>query len=76
MAKTPFPRPLRILLVDDYPDSSESLRRVLALHGHDVRTALDGPSALGGGFRRFLLGSVSSKLAHHAQCSLMIVREE
>ena len=28
------------------------------------------------GFRRFLLGSVSSKLAHHAQCSLMIVREE
>src|SRR3954468_16714814 len=24
---------------------------------------------------RFLLGSVSSKLAHHAECSLMIVRE-
>lgn len=26
-------------------------------------------------FERFLLGSVSSKLAHHAKCSLMIVRE-
>lgn len=26
--------------------------------------------------RRFLLGSVSSKLAHHAHCSLMIVRED
>jgi nucleotide-binding universal stress UspA family protein len=28
------------------------------------------------GIRRFLLGSVSSKLAHHADCSLMIVREK
>jgi CheY-like chemotaxis protein len=46
MAKTPFPRPLRVLLVDDYPDSAEGLRRLLVLHGHDVRTALDGPSAL------------------------------
>jgi nucleotide-binding universal stress UspA family protein len=27
------------------------------------------------GFQRFLLGSVSSKLAHHAPCSLMIVRD-
>jgi len=27
------------------------------------------------GFQRFLLGSVTSKLAHHAPCSLMIVRE-
>jgi nucleotide-binding universal stress UspA family protein len=27
------------------------------------------------GFKRFLLGSVSSKLAHHAKCSLLIVRE-
>jgi nucleotide-binding universal stress UspA family protein len=27
------------------------------------------------GFERFLLGSVSSKLSHHASCSLMIVRE-
>jgi nucleotide-binding universal stress UspA family protein len=28
------------------------------------------------GFRRFLLGSVSSKLSHHAKCDLMIVRED
>lgn len=28
------------------------------------------------GLRRFLLGSVSSKLAHHTTCSLMIVRDE
>jgi nucleotide-binding universal stress UspA family protein len=27
------------------------------------------------GFERFLLGSVSSKLSHHASCSVMIVRE-
>ncbi|MGH2713698.1 MAG: universal stress protein [Thermoleophilaceae bacterium] len=26
------------------------------------------------GFERFLLGSVSSKLSHHAPCSVMIVR--
>jgi nucleotide-binding universal stress UspA family protein len=28
------------------------------------------------GLRRFMLGSVSGKLAHHAPCSLLIVREE
>ena len=28
------------------------------------------------GFKRFLLGSVSSKLSHHAHCTLMIVRED
>jgi nucleotide-binding universal stress UspA family protein len=28
------------------------------------------------GFQRFLLGSVSSKLSHHAPCSLMIVRDD
>jgi nucleotide-binding universal stress UspA family protein len=27
------------------------------------------------GFQRFLLGSVTSKLAHHAPCSLLIVRD-
>jgi nucleotide-binding universal stress UspA family protein len=27
------------------------------------------------GFERFLLGSVSSKLSHHASCSVMIVRD-
>ena len=28
------------------------------------------------GIRRFLLGSVSSKLSHHAECSLLIVRDK
>ena len=28
------------------------------------------------GLKRFLLGSVSSKLSHHAPCSLMIVRDD
>ena len=28
------------------------------------------------GIRSFLLGSVSSKLAHHTECSLLIVREK
>jgi nucleotide-binding universal stress UspA family protein len=28
------------------------------------------------GLQRFLLGSVSSKLSHHAPCSVMIVRED
>ena len=28
------------------------------------------------GVRRFMLGSVSSKLAHHAPSSLLIVRQE
>jgi nucleotide-binding universal stress UspA family protein len=27
------------------------------------------------GFQRFLLGIVTGKLAHHAPCSLLIVRE-
>ena len=28
------------------------------------------------GLKRFLLGSVSSKLAHHTRCSLLIVRDD
>ena len=28
------------------------------------------------GLRRFMLGSVSSKLAHHAPCSVLIVRQD
>jgi signal transduction histidine kinase/DNA-binding response OmpR family regulator len=36
----------RILIVDDYPLVAESLMRVLALAGHQVRIAHDGPAAL------------------------------
>ncbi len=36
----------RILVVDDQPDSTDSLALFLRLRGHDVRTAHDGQSAL------------------------------
>ena len=36
----------RILIVDDYPRVAESLMKMLALAGHQVRIALDGPSAV------------------------------
>jgi signal transduction histidine kinase/DNA-binding response OmpR family regulator len=38
--------PRRILVVDDYPRVAESLMRMLALAGHQVKIALDGPGAL------------------------------
>jgi PAS domain S-box-containing protein len=37
---------LRILVVDDNRDAAESLATLLALKGHHVRTAFDGPGAL------------------------------
>jgi CheY-like chemotaxis protein len=37
---------LRILLVDDNEDASVSMAELLALYGHDVRTAGDGMQAL------------------------------
>jgi DNA-binding response OmpR family regulator len=36
----------RVLVVDDDPDTAESLAMVLEASGHDVRTACDGPQAL------------------------------
>lgn len=36
----------RVFVVDDNEDSSRSLARLLRMNGHDVRIALDGPSAL------------------------------
>jgi CheY-like chemotaxis protein len=39
-------RPLRVLVVDDNQDGADSLACLLRLHGHEVRTARDGPSAL------------------------------
>jgi CheY-like chemotaxis protein len=40
-------RPLRILVVDDNEDAAETLSMLLTLFGHEVRTAYDGPAALG-----------------------------
>lgn len=39
-------RRLRVLLVDDNPDLAELLGEALRTFDHDVRTALDGPSAI------------------------------
>jgi CheY-like chemotaxis protein len=39
-------RPLRVLVVDDYPDTAESLAVYLGVSGHDVRAARGGPEAL------------------------------
>src|SRR5215211_4760837 len=33
----PNPRQLRVLVVDDHPDSAEAAAQLLALHGHDAR---------------------------------------
>jgi CheY-like chemotaxis protein len=38
--------PLRILVADDNRDAADSLQRILALYGHEVRVAYDGESAL------------------------------
>jgi len=41
-----MPLPLRVLVVDDDPDTAESFRLLLAVWGHEVAAANDGPSAL------------------------------
>jgi len=38
--------PLRILVADDNRDAADSLQRVLALYGHEVRVVYDGSSAV------------------------------
>jgi PAS domain S-box-containing protein len=38
--------PLRILVADDNRDAADSLQRILALYGHEVRVAYDGVAAL------------------------------
>jgi signal transduction histidine kinase/CheY-like chemotaxis protein len=40
------PRSLRILVVEDNPDTAASLAELLRMWGHDTRVATDGPSAL------------------------------
>jgi len=37
---------LLVLVVEDDPDTAQSLARLLTLYGHEVRVALDGPTAL------------------------------
>lgn len=43
MPKTPG---LRVLVVDDNRDASETMSLLLGLWGHEVRSAADGPAAL------------------------------
>jgi CheY-like chemotaxis protein len=38
--------PLRVLCVDDHPDTAESLGTLLSLNGYQVETATDGEKAL------------------------------
>ena len=49
----PDPTPLKVLCVDDYPDTCESIAMLLTAHGLDARACRDGPSALAlaGAFR-------------------------
>lgn len=42
----PRARPLRVLVVDDHVDTTESLATLLRMSGNDVRTAYDGLTAL------------------------------
>ena len=44
--RTERPPGLRVLIVDDYPDSAESLALLLRLWGHDALTATSLPAAL------------------------------
>ena len=39
-------RPLRVLIVEDNPDTAESLAMLLRLYGHEVKTANAGPAGL------------------------------
>jgi CheY-like chemotaxis protein len=41
------PNPLSVLVVDDYPDTTDSLALLLRAEGHDIRAAYSGPTALG-----------------------------
>ena len=47
MSPAPPSRKLAVLLVDDYPDTVDSLALILRAEGHDVRTATGGAEAVG-----------------------------
>jgi len=40
------PARMRVLVVDDYPDSAETASMLLAIYGHECRTAITGQGAL------------------------------
>jgi CheY-like chemotaxis protein len=44
--RSPQTTPARVLVVDDYPDSAEAASMLLALYGHECRTAVNGREAL------------------------------
>ena len=46
MTQSSPPPPHRVLVVDDYPDTAETMAMLLRLWGHDVCIAHDGPGAL------------------------------
>ncbi len=46
MSDATNPAPMKILVVDDNYDAAESLQMLLALWGHEVEVANDGPAAL------------------------------
>ncbi len=47
MRQAMAPSPLRVLVVDDWPDTIDSMAELLRIWGHDVRTARNGLEALG-----------------------------
>ena len=61
--------------VETYAQEGEPAQVILEVAlEHDADLIVVGARGLTG-FQRFLLGSVSSKLSHHAPCDVMIVRE-
>ncbi|MGQ0547967.1 MAG: hybrid sensor histidine kinase/response regulator [Betaproteobacteria bacterium] len=42
----PQAQPLRVLVADDTRDAADSMQRILALFGHEVQVAYDGPTAM------------------------------
>ncbi len=67
LAGKPQPAWLKISAVDDYPSTALMAR---AEHAHMLVVGSRGR----GGFKRMLLGSVSSACVNHARCPVVVVR--